>query len=48
MDEAVMASSLDGRYRARCGGVVTSGSLTAEPAPVCALCMADRLPQGKR
>lgn len=40
VQEGVFTSSPDGRFLARCGCVVISGSLTTEPGPICPLCAA--------
>jgi hypothetical protein len=38
VDEVILAKTLDGRYLARCGRLVLSAALVAEPGRRCPLC----------
>jgi hypothetical protein len=44
VDERVLATSPDGRYRARCGEYVLSAALCTPPGRLCALCVPRSLP----
>jgi hypothetical protein len=38
IEERVLAASRNGRYIARCGAIVVSASMTAQPGKPCLLC----------